>query len=170
MRCLHKWFVPNIQERTYTNHSQALPKDWRGKTLPKLSMNTDHPNANPEKNTTKTENYRPIIVQLLSHAWLLWPHGLQHSRFTGPSPSPTFCSNSCPINSDAIQTIHSLLFLPFSSCLQSFPASGLSLMNRYAKIISKILTSQTNNKTTVRYHLTLLRMDIIKKSTNRLKT
>ena len=29
----------------------------------------------------------------------LQPHGLQHSRLPCPSPSPTVCSNSCPLSS-----------------------------------------------------------------------
>ena len=28
----------------------------------------------------------------------LWPHGLQHSRLSCPSPSPRVCSNSCPLS------------------------------------------------------------------------
>ena len=53
----------------------------------------------------------------------LWPHGLQHARFPRPSPSPGACSNSCPLNQWCHPTISSS-FTPFSSCLQSFPASG----------------------------------------------
>ena len=51
---------------------------------------------------------------------LLQPHGLQHTRLPCPSPSPRAYSNSCP-SSDAIQPSHPVF--PFSSCLQSFPAS-----------------------------------------------
>ena len=29
---LHRWILPNIQRRTYTDSSQTLPKDWRGNT------------------------------------------------------------------------------------------------------------------------------------------
>ena len=53
----------------------------------------------------------------------LWPHGLQHARLPCPSRTPRACSNSCPWVSDAIQTSHPLV-VPFSSRLQSFPASG----------------------------------------------
>ena len=63
----------------------------------------------------------------------LWPHGLQHTRLPCPSPTPGACSNSCPLSQwSSIQhladgvghpTISSSL-VPFSSCLQSFPASG----------------------------------------------
>ena len=52
----------------------------------------------------------------------LWPHGLQHARFPCPSPSPGACSNSCPLRWWCHPAIYSSVF-PFSSCLQSFPAS-----------------------------------------------
>ena len=51
----------------------------------------------------------------------LWPHGLQHPRLPCPSPIPEACSNSC------LWWCHptfSFSVILFSSCLQSFPASG----------------------------------------------
>ena len=51
----------------------------------------------------------------------LWPHGLQHARLPCPSPSPRVCSNSCPLTWWCHPTISSSV-VPFSSCLQSFPA------------------------------------------------
>ena len=53
----------------------------------------------------------------------LWPHGLQHARPPCPSPIPRVHSNSCPSSRWCHPTISSSV-LPFSSCLQSFPASG----------------------------------------------
>ena len=53
----------------------------------------------------------------------LQPHGLQHARLTYPSPSPRACSNSCPLSLWCHPTISSTV-IPFSSCPQSFPASG----------------------------------------------
>ena len=53
----------------------------------------------------------------------LRPHGLQHSRLTCPSLSPRVCSNSCPWSGWCHPTIPSSITL-FSSCPQSFPASG----------------------------------------------
>ena len=52
----------------------------------------------------------------------LWPHGLQHSRLPCPSPTPRACSNSCPSSWWCHPTISSSV-VPFSSCLQSTPAS-----------------------------------------------
>ena len=53
----------------------------------------------------------------------LWPHGLQHARLPCPSLSPGVSSNSCPLSQWCHPTISSYV-IPFSSCLQSFPASG----------------------------------------------
>ena len=53
----------------------------------------------------------------------LWAHGLQHDRPPCPSPTPRVCSNSCPSSWWCHPTISSFV-IPFTSCLQSFPASG----------------------------------------------
>ena len=53
----------------------------------------------------------------------LWPHGLQHARPPCPSPTPRVYSNACPLSRWCHPTISSYL-IPFSSCLQFFPASG----------------------------------------------
>ena len=61
----------------------------------------------------------------------LWPHGLQQARLPCPSLSPAVCSNSCPLSQWYPPTISSSV-VPFSSCLQSFPASGSSLSQLFA--------------------------------------
>ena len=53
----------------------------------------------------------------------LWPHGLQHTRPSCPSPTPGVYSNSCPLSRWCHPTILSSVD-PFSFRLQSFPASG----------------------------------------------
>ena len=53
----------------------------------------------------------------------LWLHGLQHARLPCPAPTPGSCSNSCPSSWWCHPMISSSVIL-FSSCLQSFPASG----------------------------------------------
>ena len=53
----------------------------------------------------------------------LWPHGLQHARPPCPSPTPGVYPNSCPLSWWCHPTFSSSV-VPFSSCLQSFPASG----------------------------------------------
>ena len=54
----------------------------------------------------------------------LQPHGLQHARPPCPSPTPgVLISSSCPSSWWCHPAISSSV-IPFSSCLQSFPASG----------------------------------------------
>ena len=60
----------------------------------------------------------------------LRPHGLQHARLPCPSPTPRACSNSCPLSPWCHATISSSV-VPFSSCLQSFPASGSFLISQF---------------------------------------
>ena len=62
-------------------------------------------------------------LQLLSCVWLFAPHWLQHVRPPCPSPTPRVYSNSCPLGQRCHATISSYV-VPFSSCLQFFPASG----------------------------------------------
>ena len=62
----------------------------------------------------------------------LRPHILQHARPPCPSPTPGAYSNSCPLSQWYHPTISSSVF-PFSSRLQSFPASGSFQMSQVAK-------------------------------------
>ena len=60
----------------------------------------------------------------------LQPRGLQHTRPPCPSPTPRIYSNSCPLSRWCHPNISSSV-IPFSSCLQSFPASGAFHMNQF---------------------------------------
>ena len=75
------------------------------------------------------------IYQSRKHFWIisvqfsrsvlsnsLQPHGLQHARPPCPSPTPEVHSNSSPLSWWCHPTISSSV-VPFSSHLQSFPAS-----------------------------------------------
>ena len=59
----------------------------------------------------------------------LWNAARQHARLPCPSPTPGACSNSCPSSRWSHPTISSSV-VPFSSCPQSFPASGSFQMNQ----------------------------------------
>ena len=59
----------------------------------------------------------------------LWTHGLQHARLLCPSPSHKACSNSGPLSQWCHPTVSSSV-IPFSSCLQFFPASGSFPMSK----------------------------------------
>ena len=68
-------------------------------------------------------------VQLLSHV-RLWPYGLKHPMLPCTSPMPRACSNSCPSSQWHHPTISSSV-VPFSSRLQSFPASRSLPMSQF---------------------------------------
>ena len=80
--------------------------------------------ASPDKiqgtNTT-------VVHSVVSDSWR--PNGLQHARLPCPSLSPRACSNSCPL-SWLCHSIISFSVVPFSSCPQSFPASGCFPMSQ----------------------------------------
>ena len=71
-----------------------------------------------------------IVLQLLSCVWVFMTHGLQHARLPCPSLTPGACSNSCPSSQWCHPTISSSV-VPFSFCLQSFPASGSIQMSQF---------------------------------------
>ena len=60
----------------------------------------------------------------------LGPHGQQHTRLPCSSLTPGACSNSCPWSRWCLPTI-SYSVIPFSSRLQSFPASGSFQMSQF---------------------------------------
>ena len=69
---------------------------------------------------------------VLSVQFSLQPRGLQHARPPCPLPTPRVYSNSCPLSQWCHPTISSSV-VPFSSCPQSFPASGsLSMSQLFA--------------------------------------
>ena len=60
----------------------------------------------------------------------LWPQAPQHARLHCPSPTPGACSNSSPSSQWCHPTI-SFSVGPFSSRLQSFPASQFFQMSQF---------------------------------------
>ena len=72
------------------------------------------------------------VSVLFSHSVMsdsLQPHGLQHVRPPCPSPTPRVYSNSYPLSRWCHPAV-SASVVPFSSCLQSFPASGSFQMSQ----------------------------------------
>ena len=57
-------------------------------------------------------------------------HESQHARPHCPSPTPRVHSNTCPVSRSCHPTISSSV-VPFSSCPQSFPASGSFPMSQF---------------------------------------
>ena len=89
----------------------------------------------------------------------LWPHESQHTRSPCPLPTPGVYSNSCPLSRWCHPTISSSV-VPFSSCPQSLPASGvfqwLSSSHEVAKVLEFQLQHQSSQWTP---RTDLLRMD-----------
>ena len=83
------------------------------------------PQGRPSTAKNKWINYflkRELFSRSVMSNYLR-PHGLQHSRLSCPLLSLGVCSDSCPLHRWCHPTISSSV-IPFSSCLQSFPASG----------------------------------------------
>ena len=68
-------------------------------------------------------------IPLLPLSYSLWLHGWQHARLPCPSSTPTAWSNSCPL-SQLCHPATTSSVVPFSSCPQSFPASGSFQMSQ----------------------------------------
>ena len=106
-----------LKERTRRNNLQImhLTRDFNNKRLNNLI-------------NLKTDSSGQSSHSVVSDS--LWPHELQHTRPPCPSPTPGACSNSCPSSLWCCPTISSFV-VPFSSCLQSFPASGSFQMSQF---------------------------------------
>jgi len=94
---------------------------------------------------TRSPSSVPNIVVLHSSVVSdsLWPHGLWHARLPCPSPSPGPCTNSCPLSQWCHPTI---LVVPFSSCPQSFPASGFFPMNWLFHHVAQVSVLQSQHQ------------------------
>ena len=83
----------------------------------------------------------PILgasVQFSSVAQSYLTHEPQHARPPCPSPTPGVHPNSCPLSQWCHPTISSSV-IPFSSCPQSFPASGSFQMSQLFASGSQII-------------------------------
>ena len=80
------------------------------------------PNPNPNPSSVQFSHW------VMSES--LQPHGLQHTRPPCPSPTPRIYSNSRPLTRWCHPAISSSV-VPFSSRLQSFPASGSFQMSQF---------------------------------------
>ena len=72
---------------------------------------------------TETSRAKSVCWRCSAVSNSLQPHGLLHTGLPCPSLFPRVCSNSCPLSLWCHPTISSSV-APFSSCPQSFPASG----------------------------------------------
>ena len=71
---------------------------------------------------TQFTSYFVVVVQSLSHVQhIATPWTPQQAKLPCPSPSPSLFK---PMSIKSVIPNHLILCCPFSSCLQSFPASG----------------------------------------------
>ena len=82
---------------------------------------------------------RPVVSNSL------WPYGLQHARPPCLSPTPRIYSNSCSLSQWYHPAISSSV-VPFSSCPQSFPASGSFHMSQLFNQVAKALEFQLQHQ------------------------
>ena len=104
-------------EDTIQNKSKT-----QSKHNPKQIQNTIQ---NKSKTTGSSVQFGSSVV-----SDFLRPHGLQHARPPCPLPTPGVYSNPCPLSQWCHPTISSSA-VPFSSHLQSFPASGSFPMSQF---------------------------------------
>ena len=115
------WFTYSFTQQLYI---------WQFGFSGNPKITTDHRrcfyrHCNLVTETKHTHNVTNLVSQF-SCSFMsdsLQPHGLKHTSLPCPSPTPTACSNSCPLSRWCHPTISSSAN-PFSPRLQCFPASG----------------------------------------------
>ena len=83
--------------------------------------------------SASSDSFISFLVCVLSCSVVsdsLQTHGLQQARFPCPSPTARVYSNSCPLNQWCYLTLLTSV-VPFSSCFQSFSASGSFPMSHF---------------------------------------
>ena len=100
--------------------------------------------------TWKVQTFYPLFFSsvqfsrsVVSDSWQ--PHGLQHAGLPCPSLTPRACSDSCPSSKWCHPSISSSV-VPFSSCLQSFPASGSFPVSQFFVSGGQILELQLQHQ------------------------
>ena len=86
-------------------------------------MKVQESNTQREERKSKERNIVSVQFSRSVMSDSLWPHGLQHTRLPCTSLTPRVYSTSCPSCWWCHLTISSSV-IPFSSHLQSSPASG----------------------------------------------
>ena len=103
---------------------KPIPKAWSS------SFKMQMPVKKRIKSFTHFKTSLRILLLFTQSCPTLWLHGLQPARLPSPSPSPRVCWNSCPLSQGCHPTVSSSV-VPFSSYLQSFPASGSFPMSQF---------------------------------------
>ena len=112
---------PGIELRSLALQADSLPFEPPGKPL----IKEEHWQSDFQA-FLKANKFSSVTQLCLTLRF----HGLQHVRSPCPSPTPGVYSNSCPLSRSCHPTISSSI-IPFSSHLQSFPASGCFPMSQF---------------------------------------
>ena len=123
LRGLTHWFV--AEHPLHMGRPWLTACVWKSRRIKvKLSLKKGRCSLRTKSTLSPFSQFSSVAQSCLT----LQPHGLQHTRPPCPSPTPRAYSNSCPLSRWCHPTISSSV-VPFSSCLQSFPASGSFLMS-----------------------------------------
>ena len=117
-------FLCSPYDTSYNLHNHLLKYHY-------FHLTDEKPNIKAVQKVSKGHTYKWLVQ--FSHSVMsdsLWPRGLQQAMSPCTSPTPGVYSNSCPLSWWSRPTISSSL-VPFSSCLQSFPASGPFPMGQF---------------------------------------
>ena len=107
-------YISRASTKSSQMHVTKESRVREGKTFPIVAGDSE---LSPSSQGRSVQFSRSVV------SYFLQLHEPQHARPPCPSPTPTVYPNPCPSNQWCHLTISSSV-VPFSSCLQSFPASG----------------------------------------------
>ena len=108
------YFGPLIRHHTMKSNMEVPQKTknrttiWSSNCTPEY-MHIENENTNLK--ICRHNIYIPMFISIvhpLSHIWLFWPHGLQHTRLPCPSPIPRDVQTHVHWVGDDIQPFHPL--------------------------------------------------------------
>ena len=102
-----------------------------------LKLNIQKTKIMPSGPISSVQFSHSVVSDFLQH------HEVRHARPPCPSPTPGVYSNSCPLSRWCHPTI-SPSVIPFSSCPQSFPASGSFPMSQLFPSVAQSIGVSTS--------------------------
>ena len=123
-------FKITLRPLCYTHQPVHLPAGEVSALCSKRAGMKGAPDAGISQCRVNTGTFMKFLFSYPVMSDTLRPHGLQHTILPCPSLSPRVCSDWCPLSKWCHPTSSSFV-THFSSCLQSFPASGSFPMSRF---------------------------------------
>ena len=146
LQCRRCGFDPWVRKIPCRRAWQPTPVFLPGESHGQSSLEGYSPWGHKESDMTEQLKNKILLLfncSVMSNS--LQPHGLQHIRLSCPSPPPGACWNLGPLSRWCHPTISSSI-VPFSSWLQSFPASGSFLMSWLFNQMAKVLELQLQHQ------------------------